>query len=578
MRSNTGKSQFSYDFMAILFITIIAGVIAFRNLLGFDWTDESFYLSMADRFYRGGAPIIQEWNPAQLFGIVLLPIYSLYYFIMGSTDYIYLFFRIVSLFIAYCISLLTYRAIRKIGYRSHIAMISGVIFLIYSRASIPTLSYYSVSMYAFMITILLMLEADFRVANKPVNFLLYFFSGVSYIVSVCANPFLSLIYIIGLIVIIICSSKTSILITRILASILGCVSSTIAILIFFISRSSIGEIWNNVGYILADPEHEKRNYILDIARWFNNIIKEYHFYTISIITVIFIYISYCRIKNKFISIRTKKWLFYLASFICLINIVQSIELIGLSYIALTIYGFLLFILTEKRSNVVFNYFFIPGIALSLAWKFCSNTGITTMTIGFVISAIASIIFLVDFLNENKDKFEYKLLSTKRTFGIIIYSLAIFAVGSTFYLRIFHVHRDAPLELLKYRIESGPAKGLYTTDYQVINYNEIISALDIINRTSKESDYILISKLLPWGYLYAKPNASAYTTWRVPMDSDLAIQYYKQNPEMLPDFIFLVGDKYGVTNDNNPPNGKLAQYLKLNNYKNIQLKCGVIFLK
>lgn len=565
--------------ISYIVITIVGITILFRNFFGFDWTDESFYLSMTDRFYRGGIPFTQEWNPAQLLAIILLPLYTAYMKVAGTTEYIYLFFRMFFLLMSFIISLFTYNSLKKIGYSNIVAVLGSITFLLYSRASIPTLSYYSMSLIMYMAALLLICKTFYhKELSKKGNFVYYFMAGAFFSIAVCANPFLSIVYGLGIIAMILMISNSKIWVVRTIGALGGCFTMATFVIIYILSKASIVQILSNLKNVLNDPEHAKQNYLLEIPRWFNNIIKEYHYYTIGILTVVFLIIVYKKMIVRDLNSKTKKNLFYVISIVCMINLIQSIELIGMAYIAITIYGYLIYLLTEKRNKLVFNCFFIPGIILSIAWKYCSNTGITTMTIGFAITAIAAIAFISDFLMEIRESIEYNNSKFIKTAPFISFFLIYAALGLTFYLRIFHVHRDAPIENLSAKIDVGPAKGLYTTDERKRNYKEIIAALDIINEKSSIDDRIFISKLLPWGYVYSTPQVGALSTWRIPMDSPLAVKYYKQNPEMIPEVVFLVNDKYGVTNDNNSINGELARYLKLDKYDVIQLNCGTIFLK
>lgn len=565
--------------MGVMIISIIAFIIFVRNFYGFDWTDESFYLSIADRFFKGGIPIEKEWNPAQLFGIVILPIYSAYIKIMGSSDYIYLFFRMYFLFLAYITSIGIYVLIKKIGYSYSVATICSIIFLLYSRASIPSLSYYSMSLITYSIPCFIIFYLNyFKVESKKINFSLSFIIGFLLVIAICSNPFIIIIYIIGFISSVVMARKDSIWFCRIVGGLIGSGTLAIIITLFLFSRTSISHIFKNIKFIISDPEHESRNFLIEILRWFNNILKEYDLVTIVVLCMLFIYIITYHIKKKEIKYKTKILIFYMISIICFIQLLHSLKMIGMAYIALSIYGFFAYLLTCKRNKLVFYNIYVPGIFLSLAWKFCSNTGITTMTIGFVLSAIASVIFLYDFIyeiKENRDEYEKGIPSIFRviSFGLIICSIII-----TLYLRVVYVHRDAPINLLNKEIIYGPAKGLITTEENFSNYNSIISALDIINSVYNEDKHIFISKLLPWGYIYSNQKVGAYSTWRIPMDSKLGIEYYKNNPEMSPDIVLVLKEDYGVTNDNNSLEGSLAEYLKLDAFVRYDVECGYIFVK
>ena len=60
-----------YICFAVCFI-----ILLWRARMGFCWTDECFYVSTADRFYRGSIPLVDEWYRTQLSSLIMLPFSS----------------------------------------------------------------------------------------------------------------------------------------------------------------------------------------------------------------------------------------------------------------------------------------------------------------------------------------------------------------------------------------------------------------------------------------------------------------------------------------------------------------------
>ena len=75
-----------------LALAAMGAVLAVRALYGFCWSDESFYLTFAQRLWNGQKLILDEWHPVQFYSVLLYPILSLYRALFGTTG-IYLFAR-----------------------------------------------------------------------------------------------------------------------------------------------------------------------------------------------------------------------------------------------------------------------------------------------------------------------------------------------------------------------------------------------------------------------------------------------------------------------------------------------------
>ena len=88
--------------MPYVLLTAAAAVLLYRCFFSFVWSDESFYLSLVHRFWAGDAPIVDEWSGVQFYAVILLPVYSLYRLLVGSSDGVYLFFRILAVVSQYC--------------------------------------------------------------------------------------------------------------------------------------------------------------------------------------------------------------------------------------------------------------------------------------------------------------------------------------------------------------------------------------------------------------------------------------------------------------------------------------------
>ena len=111
-----------------------------------------------------------------------------------------------------------------------------------------------------------------------------------------------------------------------------------------------------------------------------------------------------------------------------------------------------------------------------------------------------------------------------------------------------------------KIESGPAKGLYTSIGNKKHYDNLYSLLSEIEGETQKS--IFISGTATWAYM-SRPNivCSAPTTWRTFFDDPRLQSYYEDfQKKDLPDYILIL-------NSGNPSNG--GRYETKNDYETIK---------
>ena len=90
------KNKF-YGFDIITSLSFLAALVflLWKASYGIVSLDESFYSTVLYRLWQGDGMIVHEWHPGQLFSFLLLPIFSLFMAISGSTDGVFLFLRLL---------------------------------------------------------------------------------------------------------------------------------------------------------------------------------------------------------------------------------------------------------------------------------------------------------------------------------------------------------------------------------------------------------------------------------------------------------------------------------------------------
>ena len=99
-------------FLYAALLTVLAAGLCVRALYGFCWSDESFYLTFAQRLWNGQQLILDEWHPVQFYSAIFYPVLTAYRFFFG-TEGIYLFARILYVVLAWGVSLFVLLTFRK---------------------------------------------------------------------------------------------------------------------------------------------------------------------------------------------------------------------------------------------------------------------------------------------------------------------------------------------------------------------------------------------------------------------------------------------------------------------------------
>ena len=298
-------------------------------------------------------------------------------------------------------------------------------------------------------------------------------------------------------------------------------------------------------------------------------------YLIAIITLAIFVLSFC--KKFEILIRIEKILYIvllLLTFSIFIKVFETGE-INFINMPLALIGPLLWCINGRESNVC-NLIYILGIFESLAIQIGSNNGIIGSAYGLFLSSIAVMIYISIVVHKKNKDFNIRSVSSKDL--IIKYTniiICIVLTSSMLYFRIDNVYRDQKIPDLNARLETGPGKGIYTTQLSKEKYEEICEE---IRMYIPEDGTILFSRLLPFGYLMSDLQPATPTTFSAEISSPSLEEYYQVYSEMIPTCVFVIDKNVGIDNDNNPIEGYLGAVLLSGQYDIIKLKYSTVYLK
>lgn len=570
LAKNTNKQV-----IPILIIGICSIFLFIRCFFSFTWSDESFYLTIVHRLWLGELMFIDEWYTTQLSAPLLLPFYSIYQWITGGSEGVYLYFRILYWLFSTTTAYFIFAKLQKWN-SSLAALFCALIYLFYSRANIGGLSYYNTSLTLVLLGIVLIFGC---LTDENFKRFDLFLTGIFFAMAVVIIPYLAIPYI-AITIFLLLYKKTRVHWRYIVMVICGTAATAIIYMTYVLSKVNIRDIILNIPHVLNEPELQKTNPILAIPLIFIRIAWRYK-WTIWVYVCLLLYIVYKHYKKQTLSLKEFKWFCGINLIIFVVNYYLSANLIGCINIAFVLFG-ITFILYSKVWNSKFTKiiqsFGIGGISVIFSFTFSSDTGLDAMSIGFVILAIGMTLLL----------FQNDKISENQFLHRLIIALIAYVILQTAFLRLFSVYRDAPLNQLNTQLTSGPAKYLYTTSEHAEQYytlqNDIATHL-------REDDKVFYTKNCFWAYLCTENEYGVPTSWRIGMDSSRLEDYYTLNPEKIPTCIFVLKPEYGkfessmIQNNEkvdrpneNHLDGFLYDYIIENNYEIIDTPSSTIFRK
>ena len=569
---------------------LCALIMLWRAFLGFCWTDESFYISTADRFYKGDIPLFNEWYRTQMSSIIMLPLYYLYMLIAGSNAGIVLYFRLVYLVLTLCISVLYYRVLVK-EYPKIVAGAAGLFILLFAHLNMATFSYYMMS--SLFLSVALILVYDHKNSHSRFRLVL---AGVMTALAVMSMPAFVVVYVLvmaGVVIMIAANRNRKELREITVYTIAGIAIPAILFMIYLFSHMSLRYLIETLPYVLTDSEH---------SNTFGYFIRKPHRCMVDVFGARMTYAAYAIIAVSFIfqkMLRKHPFreLVVIADFI-LFALMTYVSYGHVGYVSVAFFAFIIpvYFLSEKRNLRLFFLMIVPAALVALVYCFASSDFLYIMALGFQIATGAGICILYDF-TEGYGKADKKT-GLPKCANVLCICVCVSMLVITFVLRIVNVYRDAPIDRLTSRITDGVAKGLYTTEEHLQQYNDVYEMIgDYCMDTGKfevisgnPNGNVLFSKILPWGYAASGLSCGYPTTWRSTAYSKEQLDlYYDINKNARPDVIIVLDSRYGsydacgdVEDDHNPNLDEMPdhwrEYIKDNGFDEIRVKCAKVYCR
>lgn len=505
-------------------------VLIWRSFYGMDLTDETFYLAAARRFYDGAMVFKDDWNRGQLFGLLMLPFYSIYMFIQGNNEGIILCSRILFVILELFVAAFLWKILIRNTGSFGAALSTSLCVLVYARGNIITMSYYNLGFLTFLLAVLWWSKAERGQEKK----LFYLLSGFNFAVSVVCMPYMVLLFFVLLGVGIFWRLKNdAVRCRRVFWWFAGILFAAVVFLLYFGRLIPWKELQEYVPIIFQDPGLEKDGILeqfLNLFRYIGTVFLKYTWPVYAVTFVLSVLDGKRVLKNEVIH-KLLPWLLAAEFFVQSIYVRTYFEggvVLVLFLLALQMQ----FLYPEHRLKWMEHHFLIPGLLFAVPWVLGSNVGERVINMSILLMDIWGICFLWTVFQRHQRKNCY--------LAIKISVFWMFMV--LFLIRIFDVYRDGSIERLNYSVSCGCMKGIYTEENRGNAYEQMVN---LLLEETDDKDRIVTPGTNPWVYLDAPASCGAYTVWNFDNGESVLRQYYEKFPEYIPDKILLVPEEVSV---------------------------------
>lgn len=580
-------------------------ILIYRAFLGFCFSDETFYYSISYRLLSGDSPFFTEWYPTQLNSILLLPIAGLYNLCFGSTGVI-LFFRILYVIVSVFCAVFLYKVV-SFGHHKFTATICSLLLMFYVHLSIPTFSYYAVSVLgAVMMCSLIVHYFDlFILGTDSKKYLI--FSGIFTAIFVLSMPTMAVSYIVTvLIILLLCllrkikpdfNFNTKKVLTALLYNLYGILIIAVPFFIYLFSSVSIKDFISSIPYVLTDEEHITTTLYVTFKTFVTNVTDGYfpYFYIVCLLAALAVIIRILRYKKGESRLLT--------GFETIVVLIDFLAMVGISVISFSYTGYIqsvmiigvvpILILSSKPSHRLIFTFLYTGVLMAFCYTFTSSgSPLYTEVIGLFVMGFGAICLFEEYITDIKTRDEAFNLTLRKITSVCFCTMLVIILSITMFQRMNTIYRDDKVSNLTARITYGPGAGIMTSKEHLEMYN---SFMDTLNDYCMLKDYpdgnhqnLLISKLAPFGYMVSDMKCASFSSWRSKLDSERLPLYYSVHPERFPDVVLILNDDIGsyetswdILGDpipnSNELKGEFFEYID-SNYTKKSVPCGTLYVK
>lgn len=517
-------------------LSVLYLALLFHSQFSFSQSDESFYSALVHRLWLGDRMILSEWHPVQFYTPLLLPLYSLYRLLVPSGDGVILFMRILTITFSWLVSLLLFAHLSG-KYPPVPSALSACLCLLYSRANIAGPSYYNLfALFIVLFAVCLSASASPAPSHLPKP-VLSFLSGCCFSMGVLCNPYAVLLLL--LLPVFLLWLRPKQFLRHFLSGILVC---AVLYLLYAMDFSSLDSYLKNILYVPSDPEHlgSLSSKWVTLMAHFRSMVYWFFLAIVLGFSALLLW-GKPRMSPAFFSLLHLAYLFaclvYFFMFILLGVHRKPCFTILLLFSTSALPDFLVSVQSRRHEPAALLY--VLGFGVSIVFFLSSNTGLDAMSVGFCVSSMGAMLLL----GPTFEAFRPFGSRVRALCRAVLCTLLLITLTLCAAHRFLGIYRDASLPRLDTRLQSGPAKGLLTTQDHARQYESILCTIEEVEAQVPDAA-VLHSKRAPWAYLCTDWTYGTPTAWTTDLSSERLPAYYTLHPDRQPTLVFLYSPDVG----------------------------------
>lgn len=515
----------------MLFLISLLGLFCLLTVrcfygFGVSFADEFSQPAVVKRFFQGDRLLIDDWQPATtLIGYFLYACISF----LPKFNFSLLELRIIYVIFQFAVALFF---LFVSGWKDTGSRICVVAYLCSTPYGIMSICYNTVAIGLFILFLALFVS-EYKALKV-------FFSGILLAIAVLANPYLSILFAVYMIIttISVLTRKKSGFFTakRFKWLILGILVIFVPFCIVIAARGSVQEYVVNLSYIFGDKEHSEYGLLTKLVMSHYQIFRVYWRIWVPVLLTVLIAI-FTREKKAL-----HKWIYTFVSIFVVYGTIRFAFIYGsvsinLMIVPLFFWGFATIILMLIWNQDLKDYYYdiiwmICGYLFAICNFLATNTEILSMSAMFIVSALASIRIAIKFCGKRSN----------RLYGASGYITIVVFVISLLVLRMTYIWGDSINATFEARIDRGVAKGIYTSEQTIKEYDETLRIIDAADITS--DDVVLFVPINALYYLETSGGISSPYVGRFDVDADELKDYYKLHPYKMPTKVLFINQDIG----------------------------------
>ena len=512
------KTRCRIFWIVILVSTILFVLKSFAATI-YTFSDESHQIATAYRFFLGDRPLVDDWSSAQLHGLVILPLISIYAILTKSTTGIILFVRMVYLLLKLAIVIYAVRKIRD--YRS-IKMYGILLWYFFTPYNIDSLTYQAMPLALLMFCLIVLTEKESSLVEWGV-------SGSLYAVSILSQPFWIISYPFILLEEIIKwkkSGKTEKNRIVMFQAGIGLIFLAFCLLVF--SKTNFSQLRLNIPYILGEQDHNVSS--MGIGRLIYKVWLVYKEFLVNnkivtLINIIYIFaLAILKGKREYLKVGMFISLLISLVYMLFLNKVFLIALMNEMMIPFLWMALENAFFIEKSEKIKYIKLIGLGILFSIATALGTNTGVYATSASLCILASTTLFYVT--ISDKKNLKLYIQVGTM----IMMVSMALI-------LRLYITAGGSKISPLNYEasISYGPMKGLYITEPLYDEYQKIWKDIAVLQ--PDKDDILFCGTPTPIAYLDAEVEYGTMGTPFFNLDYNRVQSYFTMHKSKIPTIIY-----------------------------------------